>query len=37
MICCKNIVKNGDEYEIKVVNVKKLIPNLCNKTNYVVH
>ena len=38
MICCQNIVKkNGDEYEIKVGNVKKLIPNLCNKTNYVVH
>ena len=31
---CKQI---GDEYEIKVGNVKKLIPNLGNKTNYVVH
>ena len=25
------------EYEIKVADVKKLIPNLVNKTNYVVH
>ena len=27
----------ADEYEIKVGDVKKLIPNLGNKTNYVVH
>ena len=27
----------ADKYEIKVVDVKKLIPNLGNKTNYVVH
>ena len=27
----------GDKYEIKVGDVKKLIPNLGNKTNYVVH
>ena len=31
---CKKIV---DEYEIKVGDVKKIIPNLGNKTNYVVH
>ena len=31
---CKKI---GDKYEIKVGGVKKLIPNLCNKTIYVVH
>ena len=30
---CKKIV---DEYGIKVGNIKKLIPNLGNKTNYVV-
>ena len=27
----------GDKYEIKVGDVKKLIPNLGNKTNYAVH
>ena len=32
MIYCQNIV---DKYDIKVV--KKLIPNLGRKTNYVVH
>ena len=32
-----NCKKIGDEYEIKVGDVKKLIPNLGNKTNYVVH
>ena len=31
---CKTI---ADKYEIKVVDVKKLIPNLSNKTNYEVH
>ena len=31
---CKKV---GDKYEIKVGDVKKLIPNLGNKTNYVVH
>ena len=37
-ICCRNIFqKIADKYEIKVGNVKKLIPNLGNKTNYVVH
>ena len=29
--------KDTDGYEIKVGDVKKLIPNLGNKTNYVVH
>ena len=29
--------KFADKYEIKVGDVKKLIPNLGNKTNYVVH
>ena len=29
--------KNADKYKIKVGDVKKLIPNLGNKTNYVVH
>ena len=31
---CKKI---ADEYEIKVGDVTKVIPNLGNKTNYVVH
>ena len=31
---CKKI---ADEYEIKVGDVKNLIPNLGNKTNYAVH
>ena len=31
---CKKI---ADEYKIKVGDVKKLIPNLDNKTNYVLH
>ena len=31
---CKKI---ADKYEIKTGHVKKLIPNLGNKTNYVVH
>ena len=31
---CKKI---ADKYEIKVGDVKKLIPNLANKTNYAVH
>ena len=29
--------RNADKYEIKVGGVKNLIPNLGNKTNYVVH
>ena len=38
MICCQNVIKKiGDKYEIKVGGVEKLIPNLGNKTNYVVH
>ena len=37
MICCRNIVKRTvDKYEIKDGNVKKLIPNLGDKTNDVV-
>ena len=31
---CKKI---ADEYEIKVGDIKKLISNLGNKTNYIVH
>ena len=31
---CKNI---ADEYNIKVSNVKKSIPNVGNKTKYVLH
>ena len=31
---CKRM---ADNYEIKVGDIKKLIPNLSNKTNYVVH
>ena len=37
MICCQNIVKITHKHEIKVGDVKKLIPNLGYKTNYVVH
>ena len=33
----KSSKKIADKYEIKVGDVKKLIPNLGNKTNYVVH
>ena len=29
--------KNADEYDLKVGNVKKLIPNLNNKTKYVLY
>ena len=29
--------KNADKYKIKVGDVKNLIPNLGNKTNYVPH
>ena len=32
--CCKKI---ADEYELKVGDVKKLLPNLGNKTTYVLH
>ena len=31
---CKNV---ADKYGIKVGDVKNLIPNLGNKTNYVAH
>ena len=38
MICCRNLFKKiADKYEIKVGDVKNLIPNFGNKTNYVVH
>ena len=38
MIYCRNIVKKiADKYEIKVGDVKKLIPNLGNKTKYVLY
>ena len=38
MTCCQISVKKiADEYGIKVDDVKKLIPNLGDKTNYVVH
>ena len=38
MTCCQIIVKKiADKCGIKVGNVKKLIPNLGDKTNYVVH
>ena len=38
MVCCQNIIKKiADKYEIKVSDVKKLISNLGNKTNYAVH
>ena len=38
MICCQFIVKTiDDKYEIKAGDVKKLIPTLGNKTNYLVH
>ena len=38
MTCCQIIVeKIADEYEIKVGDVKKLISNLGNKTNYVLY
>ena len=30
-------IKIADEYEIKVGDVKKLIPNLINKTKYLLH
>ena len=33
----KSCKKVADKYEIKVDDVKKLIPNLGSKTNYVVH
>ena len=33
----KYCVKTADKYEIKVGDIKKLIPNLGNKTNYVIY
>ena len=37
MTCCQIIVKKLNEYGIKVGDVKKLISNLGDKTNYVVY
>ena len=37
MICFQNCKSIADKYDIKVGDVKKLIPNLGNKTKYVVH
>ena len=38
MTCCQIIVKKiANKYEIKVSDVMKLIPNLGNKPNYVLH
>ena len=38
MTCCQIIAKKmSDEYGIKVGGVMKLIPNLGDKTNYVLH
>ena len=37
MTCCQIIVKNCQQYGIKVGDVMKLIPNLGNKPNYVLH
>ena len=37
VMCCQIIAKIPDKYEIKVGDVNKLIPNLDNKINYVVH
>ena len=33
----KYCMKTADKYEIKVGDIKKLIPNLGNKTNYVIY
>ena len=35
--CQKYCKKIADKYKIKISDVKKLIPNLSNKTNYVVN
>ena len=37
MICSQIIVKKLQTFEIKVGDVKKLVPNLGNKNNYVLH
>ena len=38
MMRCQIMVKKiADKYGIKVGDLKKLVPNLNNKTNYVVH
>ena len=36
-ILWKYCKKNADKYDIKVGDIKRLIPNLGNKTKYVVH
>ena len=37
-MCCRNYCKKiADKYEIKIGDVKKLIPNLGNKTKYVLY
>ena len=33
----RSLLTHADKYKIKVGDVKKLIPNLGNKTNYVLH
>ena len=38
MTCCQVIIKKiAGKYKIKASDVKKLIPNLGDKTNYVAH
>ena len=38
MTCCQVIAKKiAGKYKIKASDVKKLIPNLGDKTNYVAH
>ena len=37
MTCCQILLKIADEYEMKIGDVQRLIPNFCNKTNYAVH
>ena len=38
MKCCQiTIKKTADKYETKVSDVKKLVPTLGNKTNYILH
>ena len=38
MICCQNLVANiANKYDIKIGGVNKLVPNLDNKSQYVLH
>ena len=38
IICCQILFKKiADKYEIKAGVVKKLVPSLGNKTNYIIH